>query len=94
MSMSLGEVGLHLAPGLHWRVFFDGIAVYVAETCETHLLPSAYGQFMPAVQGSAKAGRVRTVTQATDASAAIPTALSDEAIQQLVALGIFRRVQH
>ena len=92
--MSLEEGGLHLAPDLHWRVFSDGITVYVAETCETHLLPAAYGQFMPAVLGSAKAGRVSTVAQATDASAAIPTALSDEAIQQLVALGIFRRVQH
>jgi len=92
--MSVEALGLCLAPDLHWRVFSDGIAVYVAETCETHLLPAAYGQFMPAAQGPTKAGRVSTVEQTTDAWVAIPTALSDEAVQQLVALGIFSRVDH
>lgn len=90
--MSLEALGLYLAPGLHWRVFSDGIVAYVVETCETHLLPAAYGQFMPVALGPAQAGHLSTTPQGADASVMIPATPSVEAIEQLIALGIFRRV--
>lgn len=34
----LAENCLRIAQDVHWRTFSDGVVVYVAETCETHLL--------------------------------------------------------
>jgi hypothetical protein len=90
--MSLEALGLYLAPGLHWRVFSDGIVAYVVETCETHLLPAAYGQFMPVARAPAQAGHLSATPQGADASDATPMTLSEETIEQLIALGIVRRV--
>lgn len=36
-----------------WHAFADGVVVYVADTCETHLLPPSYaGLFDPSGAGS------------------------------------------
>ena len=42
--MVLQSRGLRIKAGVKWRVFDDGLVVYVPETCETHLLDTAWLQ--------------------------------------------------
>lgn len=94
MRLRPHETGLVLAPGLRWRVYADGVVVYVAETCETHLLPAELAQFMPALHGSVEdigANGVESTRRVPSASlAAIPEA----AIEQLIALRVFDRIEN
>lgn len=42
--MDLPSHGLRIKAGVQWRAFDDGLVVYVPETCETHLLDTAWLQ--------------------------------------------------
>ena len=42
--MVLPSHSLRVKVGVQWRAFDDGLVVYVSETCETHLLDTAWLQ--------------------------------------------------
>ncbi|MHB8494569.1 MAG: hypothetical protein ACYC9Z_04405 [Casimicrobiaceae bacterium] len=88
------ETTLALAPGLRWRVYADGIVVYVAETCETHLLPAEFARFMPALQGPMKAVGANGAEPPNRVQTASVAAIPEAAIAQLVALRIFDRLDN
>ena len=94
MQLPPDEIRLVLAPGLRWRVFVDGIVVYVAETGETHLLPAGYGELMPAFQDPVTAGQANRAEPTYRVSTASLAAIPEAAIQQLVALRIFDRIDN
>ena len=94
MQLPPDEIRLVLAPGLRWRVFVDGVVVYVAETCETHLLPAEFARFMPALQGPMKAVGANGAEPPNRVPTASLAAIPEAAIQQLVALRIFDRLDN
>ncbi|MDP1647146.1 MAG: hypothetical protein Q8M01_02955 [Rubrivivax sp.] len=86
--------GLRIPWGVRWRSFTDGVVVYVAETCETHLLPpDCSGLFA----SSALTAGLDTTNGADEADASaevrrMSTRPSDPALQALIDLKIFDRV--
>ena len=94
MQLLPDEASLVLAPGLRWRVYGDGVVVYVAESCQTHLLPAGYAEFMPAPEGPVTAGQPNRAEPTYRVPSARLAAIPEAAIAQLVALGIFDRTDN
>lgn len=51
--MVLPSHGLRIKVGVQWRAFDDGLVVYVPETCETHLLDTAWLQALAGFDAAA-----------------------------------------
>lgn len=51
--MVLPSNGLRIKAGVQWRAFDDGLVVYVPETCETHLLDTAWLQALAGFDAAA-----------------------------------------
>jgi hypothetical protein len=51
--MVLPSHSLRIKSGVQWRAFDDGLVVYVPETCETHLLDTAWLQALAGFDAAA-----------------------------------------
>ncbi len=83
--------GLRIAGGVRWRAFTDGVVVYVAETCETHLLPPQCAGLFGTSGTSAQLDGVRDADPGKHSDTASPGLKepSDNTLQALVDLKIF-----
>lgn len=76
-----------LAAGIRWRLFEDGVAVYVPAACATFLMPSACAQVLEQLscfEGSAKPGGPGSETERL--------ADSECGLRDLERLGILERL--
>ena len=80
--MVLPSHALRIEAGVQWRAFGDGLVVYVPETCETHLLDSAWLTALVGFDAAAP-------TAASDGSEHQAPAITAVEWQSLVDLKIF-----
>lgn len=85
---------LRIAAGVSWRSFTDGVVVYVAETCETHLLPPhCAALFNKAGAGTSSDGGCDAgLGKRPDTASPGLKELPEDTLQALVDLKIFDRV--
>lgn len=88
--MSPQACRLELARDVHWRVYADGIVFYVAETCQTHLLPTEFGLLIPALRVAATPGQENEIERERLGAVDQFADPADPAVRQLIALGIFK----
>ncbi len=82
----------HLAGRVMFRVFDDGVVVYVAETCETHLFPCEYRELFEALAAAhfgAKSGFDRCPD--TPPAAAVLRDTPIDSIDELIRMKILER---
>ncbi len=94
MSITPEVSGLRLALGVSWRCFPDGIVVYVAETCETHLLSCQFKSLLEAGESGLTPGiaEYRSPGDFSGESTFLSADVAVNGLDQLLALRIVRRI--
>jgi hypothetical protein len=92
--MTLAAQGLRLTRGVKWRSFTDGFVVYVAETCETHLLPPDFIDLLEVSAPGINPGDAHQTdtSNSFDACRRVMTGVSEAQVRELVDLKIFESV--